>query len=145
LPFQLRWVDTARDRFPCVIPDHAARVITDVPQDLARRCPAGAFHLVLTFSHALDLAICEALLARADFAFLGLIGSKTKRARFKKKLRDAGISKSALDWLVCPIGLSTIRGKEPAKIAISTVAQLVERLETLSQQADNRLQRGDYV
>jgi xanthine dehydrogenase accessory factor len=42
-----------------------------IPPPFAGGAAAGAFHLVLTYSHALDLAICHSLLRRGDFRFLG--------------------------------------------------------------------------
>jgi len=77
----------------------------------------------MTFSHPLDLAITHAVLAR-PFAWAGLIGSATKRARFEKRLREAGVSEAALARLACPIGIGGITGKDPAMIAISVAAQL---------------------
>jgi xanthine dehydrogenase accessory factor len=79
---------------------------------------------VLTHRHDLDLAITEAVLRRGDFGFLGLIGSKTKRARFLHRLEARGVAPEALARLSCPIGLPGITGKEPEVIAISVVAQL---------------------
>ncbi len=145
LPFDLYWVDTARARFPEILPAHASPLLAATPADIVRHCPAGAFHLVLTFSHAIDLAICRALLGRDDFGFLGLIGSKTKRARFIARLRADGITDSALNRLTCPIGAGRISGKEPAIIALSVAAQLIERLELQAQDVDNLGQRGANV
>jgi xanthine dehydrogenase accessory factor len=79
--------------------------------------------------HPLDEAICEAVLRRNDFAYLGLIGSATKRARFVKRLGEAGIPREQLKRLVCPIGLPDIESKEPAAIAASFVADLLMRRE----------------
>jgi xanthine dehydrogenase accessory factor len=67
------------------------------------------------------------VLRRDDFAYLGLIGSATKRARFARRLRDAGIGPSQLERLTCPIGLPGIRSKEPAAIAASVAADLLVR------------------
>jgi len=78
----------------------------------------------MTHSHALDEAICLQLLTRGDFAFLGLIGSKTKRARFVSRLGAAGIGPAMLDLLTCPIGIDEINGKSPAHVALSIAAQL---------------------
>ena len=64
-------------------------------------------------------------LQRGDFAWLGLIGSKTKRRRFVHRLEQRGIRPAQLERLVCPVGLSGIRGKQPATIAISLAAQLM--------------------
>ena len=58
--------------------------------------PPGAFYLVLTHSHDLDLAITPAILRRGDFGFFGLIGSKTKRARFEHRLRERGVADETL-------------------------------------------------
>jgi len=99
------------------IPDPAA--FTTDPTDLV---------LVMTHSHGLDLAIVEARLRAMDFAWLGLIGSATKRRRFEGQLRASGIPAKRL---VCPIGLSSIRGKEPVVIAASVTAQLLTVIEAL--------------
>ena len=82
LPFAVTWVDTSAGRFPERIPAHAKAEVAPDPAAFAGGAAADAFHLVLTYSHALDLAICHSLLRRGDFRFLGLIGSATKRARF---------------------------------------------------------------
>ena len=80
---------------------------------------------MLTHSHDLDMAISHAILQRADFAYFGLIGSKTKRARFEHRLRERGISAAALQRMTCPIGIAGVGGKEPEVIAVATVAQLL--------------------
>ncbi len=88
--------------------------------------------LVMTHSHALDLAIVEARLRAEDFAWLGLIGSATKRRRFERQLVAAGIPAERLQRLVCPIGLLAITGKDPAVIAASVTAQLLAVLDILA-------------
>jgi len=129
LPFDVAWVDTSRERFPDSAPRHARMVVAADPAKVASRAPAGALHLVMTYSHALDLAICEAVLRRGDFAYLGLIGSRTKRARFVKRLGEAGVAPAMLARLTCPIGIEAVRGKTPVRIAIATAAQLVAVLD----------------
>jgi xanthine dehydrogenase accessory factor len=125
LPFRITWADTAAQRFPDGVPAHVlAHVCRDLPA-LAAAAPADAFHIVMTYSHALDLAICHAVLARGQFAHLGLIGSATKRARFLKRLAGLGISLPMLQRLTCPVGLPGVSAKEPAMIAVSVAAQLV--------------------
>lgn len=126
LPFAVTWVDTSADRFPETIPAHAQREIAIDPAALAVAAAGDAFHIVLTYSHALDLAICLSLLKRSDFRLLGLIGSATKRARFVKRLSDLGIAEGQIARLVCPIGVPDLSGKEPATIALSVAAQLVQ-------------------
>jgi xanthine dehydrogenase accessory factor len=126
LPFRLRWIDGRADAFPQHGPANAVMVRSDDPEAEVAAAPTGAFVLVMTHDHALDLAIVAAALARADLPFVGLIGSATKRARFETRLCAAGFG-AALERLVCPIGLPGIAGKEPAIIAAATAAQLLQR------------------
>jgi len=126
LPFAVTWADTSAGRFPDPLPAHVrAEARADLPA-LASAAPAGAYHLVMTFSHALDLAICHAVLRRGDFGHLGLIGSATKRARFLHRLAQLGIASPTLARLSCPIGLPGIGGKEPGMIAVSVAAELIQ-------------------
>src|SRR4029077_20301452 len=90
-----------------------------------------SFVLAMTHSHALDLAVVHAALADTRFPYVGVIGSKTKRARFAKRLAEAGIAPDRIADLVCPIGVEGIRGKARAVIAAATAAQLIERDEAL--------------
>jgi xanthine dehydrogenase accessory factor len=125
LPFALTWVDTDAARFPADVPAQiAARISTD-PAALAGEAPPGALHIVMTYSHPLDLAICHAVLKQDAFRFLGLIGSETKRTRFAKRLRELGIAEEQLSRLICPIGLAEVEGKQPAIIAVAIAAQLL--------------------
>jgi xanthine dehydrogenase accessory factor len=126
LPFAITWADTAASRFPDPLPPHVRMQATPDLPTLASAAPAGAWHIVMTYSHALDLAICHAVLRRGDFGHLGLIGSATKRARFMKRLTELGIAPAALARLNCPIGLPGIDGKEPGMIAVAVAAQLVQ-------------------
>lgn len=130
LPFRLRWVDTRADAFPALIPAHADAVRTDTPEAEVAAAPAGAFALVMTHSHPLDLALTRAALARGDLGGVGLIGSASKKVRFLKRLREAGLSEAALSRLTCPIGVPGISGKEPAIIAASVAAQLLQWRES---------------
>jgi xanthine dehydrogenase accessory factor len=77
------------------------------------------------------MAIIAAALRRSH-PFVGLIGSDTKRARFERRYRALGIPEDRIRSLHCPIGLPTIRGKEPAIIAASVAAQLLAERERLS-------------
>lgn len=123
LPVQIAWVDDAASRFPAHIPDHASRLIaTDMPR-ASTYAPGDAHHLILTYSHAIDLALCQAILQR-PFASLGLIGSATKRGRFLKRLREMGHSAEQLARLTCPIGDPAL-GKHPQAIAVSVVHRLL--------------------
>jgi len=128
------WVDERESEFPSDFfehapqlpwPEHIRKVCVDAVEAEVRLAPPGAFYLVLTHQHELDLRICEAILKRADFGFFGLIGSKTKRARFIHRFEQRGIDPEAIARMTCPIGLPGITGKEPEVIAAAVVAQLL--------------------
>lgn len=141
LPFDIRWIDTHDNRFPADVPAAVGKTVTPDPADIVASAPAGAFHLVLTYSHQMDYDICHALLTRNEFGFAGLIGSATKRARFFQRFRADGIGEIVLARLTCPIGIEGIRGKAPAAIAISVAAQLLNRLSA----TDHLCGRDEYV
>lgn len=108
------------------LPPHITWLPTDAADQEVADAPPGACHLVLTHRHDLDLRIVHAVLRRGDFHFAGMIGSQTKRAKFFHRLAEQGISAPTLDRLTCPIGLPDLPGKEPAVIAISVMAQLLQ-------------------
>jgi xanthine dehydrogenase accessory factor len=124
LPCRLVWIDERKDAFPVSIPANASTLRATDPADEAAKAPSGTYFLVMTHSHARDQAIVEAVMRRGDFAYLGLIGSATKRARFAARLRAAGIAETALPRLVCPIG-EGIPGKEPGIIALAAAAEIM--------------------
>jgi len=125
LPFTVRWIDPRRDEFPKLAPANVTLVAAaDPPAELAA-APDGAFVLAITHSHQLDLAVVAEALRQDRFAYVGMIGSATKRARFVSQLRAAGIEEPRVARLVCPIGVAGIVGKEPAVIAVAVAAQLL--------------------
>lgn len=123
---RVRWIDEREDEFPSEnSPVHIEQVCAEPAQTEVAQAAPGAFHLVLTHSHDLDLAISLAILQRGDFGFFGLIGSQTKRARFEHRLLERGIPPATLARMVCPIGLPGLPGKQPEVLAVSVVAQLL--------------------
>lgn len=119
--FDLLWIDVAAERFPEA--PAAEPVVAADPPALAARAPKGARHLVVTHSHPLDLALCDALLRRG-FASCGLIGSETKWARFRSRLGALGHAEAAVARIDCPIGEPAL-GKHPQAIAVGVAAQLL--------------------
>ena len=81
----------------------------------------------MTYSHGLDFEICEAVLRRGDFAYLGLIGSRSKRARFEHGWRELGLDDALIARLVCPIG-GPLRDKRPPVIAALAAAEVLHAL-----------------
>jgi xanthine dehydrogenase accessory factor len=128
LPFAVRWVDDRPDAFDGARTLGAQTVTSALPEAELRAAPNGSFVIVMTHSHALDLAIVAAALPDPRFPYVGLIGSATKRALFDRRLAEFGVPAEALGRLVCPIGVRGISGKSPAVIAAAVAAELlVER------------------
>ena len=127
LPVRVTWIDERDNEFPPAdeTPAHTLRVAVDAPEAEVAEAPPGAFHLVLTHRHDLDLRISIEILKRNDFGFFGLIGSQTKRARFIHRFEVMGLAPQAIERMTCPIGMPGIEGKEPEVIAASVVAQLL--------------------
>jgi xanthine dehydrogenase accessory factor len=119
----ITWIDVAADRFPETIPDGVTRLLAANPADLAAHAPAEADHLILTYSHALDLELCHRLLGRG-FAACGLIGSRTKWARFRSRLSALGHSEASIARIRCPIGDPAL-GKHPQAIAVGVAHQIL--------------------
>ncbi len=119
----ITWVDTAPSRFPEQVPPQVTVLPAAVPERVVAHAPKDAHHLILTFSHALDLAICDAVL-RHGFGWAGLIGSDTKWARFRSRLRTLGHSDANISGIRCPIGQKSM-GKHPQAIAVGFAADLL--------------------
>jgi xanthine dehydrogenase accessory factor len=145
LRFAVTWIDTR----PGAIPGQFAANITAIaqgdPVDLLSRAPDGAFVAIMTHSHALDLDLAIAALHAGRFGYVGLIGSVTKRARFTSAMRRMGMAIDAIERLVCPIGLTTIKDKAPAAIAASVVAQVLVVREVVRSCAANSSDVADQV
>ncbi len=129
LGFAMTWVDGRAGQFPEPPLQGVKQLALAMPELSVDEAPPETVFLVMTHSHPLDEAICEAVLRRGDFAYLGLIGSATKRARFVKRLGAAGIPPKMLARLVCPIGIPGIKSKAPAAIAAAVAADLLMRRE----------------
>ncbi len=119
----ITWVDTGFDRFPASTPSGVTAVPAAKPAELVRHAPRDAEHLVLTYSHNLDLELCNRLLLH-DFRFAGLIGSATKWARFRSRLAALGHPPERISRITCPIGDPSL-GKHPQMIAVGVAAQLL--------------------
>jgi xanthine dehydrogenase accessory factor len=120
--FGITWIDTAPDRFPAETHGVTTVPAADMPL-LATRAPREAHHLILTYSHEIDLALCHALLTRG-FASAGLIGSATKWARFRSRLATLGHEDAQILRMACPIGDPAL-GKHPQAIAVGVAAALL--------------------
>lgn len=125
LPLDIIWIDSRENEFPASLPAHCQRRLTSAPLAEIENIDENAYVLVMTHNHDLDYDIVRAVLQRGRFAYLGLIGSDTKRARFDKRLTVDGIPAEGLARLVCPVGIGGVTGKHPREIAIAVAAQLL--------------------
>jgi xanthine dehydrogenase accessory protein XdhC len=125
LPVHIVWADTRPEQIP-----PAAEVEVDRSDgvEVVRRARPGAAVFVMTHSHALDYAITEAALARDDLAYVGLIGSRTKRRRFERWVVARGGDACALQRLVSPIADMGVPDKRPEVIAALAAAELLQAL-----------------
>jgi xanthine dehydrogenase accessory factor len=126
------WVDVSTERFPELVPESVIVVPARNPAVVADHAPLGAEHLVLTYSHALDLELCHRLLNRG-FKSLGLIGSATKWGRFRSRLKALGHEAGEIGRIRCPIGDPSL-GKHPQAIAVGVVAELLRAPKTAARE-----------
>ena len=81
------------------------------------------YFLVVTHDHQRDQELIERLLSK-QMAWLGLIGSRSKVAKFFIRFRAAGIPESYFQKLSAPVGLD-IGAETPTEIAISIAAEII--------------------
>ncbi len=125
LPCRVRWIDSREHEFPALLPDGVEKVVND---GSARRGRADAARQPLHRHDPQSPAGPEptaAIPARNDFAYFGLIGSKTKRVKFEHRLRERGVDAERLQRMRCPMGLEQVKGKLPAEIAISIAGEVI--------------------
>jgi xanthine dehydrogenase accessory factor len=141
LPFAVTWIDSRDDIYPADVPANVDCEHSDPPQRAVAGLAKHTCVLIMSFSHAEDLELVAACLARnracragggmmpgaADLPFIGLIGSKTKWATFRRRLAERGFTPQELASVTCPIGVPGIRGKEPEVIAVAVTAQLLQQ------------------
>lgn len=121
---QVLLIDVEAARLPDPLPGGVEPLVANDPLRMVPHAPRDAHHLVLTYSHDLDLKLCDALL-RQGFGDCGLIGSATKWARFRKRLAAMGHEDAQIARIACPIGDPAL-GKHPQAIAVGVVARYLE-------------------
>lgn len=124
LPCRLNWVDERQGQF--ISPPPGVRCLqVDEPVEVVRDAPDDALFIVMTHHHPRDLALAEAVLKRGRFAYLGVIGSQTKRQRFEYLLAGKGLSTERVARMRCPVGLADVKGKLPAEIAVAVAGEII--------------------
>ncbi|KQU64930.1 xanthine dehydrogenase accessory protein XdhC [Aminobacter sp. DSM 101952] len=128
LPLNVVVVETRADALDGM-PGEIDTRLTPVPEEMVREAPGGSAYVVLTHDHALDFLIVAEALKRDDTGYVGMIGSKTKKATFKSWfLKTAGGSEAQFARLVCPIGGDAVKDKRPAVIAALAAAEIMTAL-----------------
>ena len=131
LPFEVCWIDSRDEIFPSSVPAQVRCEHCDPVHSAVGALEPGSRVLIMSFSHAEDLDVVAACLQRLrerdDLPYVGLIGSKSKWASFRSRLRLRGFGEAELERVTCPIGVSGILGKEPEVIAVAVAAQLLQQ------------------
>ena len=126
LPVRARLIDSRVAELALAAPG-VATTLSPLPEaEVAAARPGSAF-VVLTHDHALDFLVTDAALARGDAAYVGMIGSETKRGKFRAWRRRTGVAGDPLAGLTCPIG-GPSGDKRPAVIAALVAAEIITRL-----------------
>lgn len=129
LPCKVKWVDNREEQFPpsayMQSLNNITPVYSDAPCDEVTNMPTNSYYIVMTHNHQLDFDICQTILKRGDFAYLGVIASDTKWRRFQQRFSHRDIDESQVQRMNCPIGLSQVPGKKPMEIAVSIAAEII--------------------
>ena len=135
LPLRTTWIDSRRELLPGEL-DEPDEIVASIdlrhspdPELTVQQAPSQTHFIVMTHDHALDYALCRRILERGDFASVGVIGSKSKAARFRSRLARDAVPKERIAQLRCPIGIEGLKSKLPAVIAVAVAAQLLQAIE----------------
>ena len=126
LPVRIYWIDTRDDILPQDTSPAVTTICTDTPEVEVDAAAGGSYFLVMTHDHGLDQRLCEQILQRDDYAYFGLIGSRSKRRNFETRMRRRGIDAEKFERMTCPIGVGGISSKQPVQIAISVAAEILQ-------------------
>jgi len=127
LPVKLEVIDTRQEELDTLPPGIPHRRVA-MPEAVVRSAPAGSAFVVLTHDHALDFLIAQEALARLDSPYVGMVGSRTKRAKFASWYVGQGGDRRALDRLTLPIGAQGLGDKRPSVIAALAAAEIMVQI-----------------
>ncbi len=127
LPVRLEVIDTRQDELD-TLPAGIAHRRVAMPEAVVRAAPPGSAYIIMTHDHALDFLIANEALARSDSPYVGMVGSRTKRAKFSSWYREQGGDPEALKRLVLPIGAQGLGDKRPSVIAALAAAEVMVQI-----------------
>lgn len=124
LPLRTTLIDSRQEELVGV-PRGTKEVLAAMPEKVVREAFPGSAFLILTHDHALDFLIAGEALTRNDAAYVGMIGSKSKRSTFEHWFVRQGGDDVLISRLVCPMGGNAVKDKRPEVIASLVAAELV--------------------
>ena len=142
LPVRCVLIDSRVDELAKCSADVETR-LSAIPEVDIKSAPRGSAYVILTHDHALDFILCGAALDRHDAKYVGMIGSKTKKVKFKKWYQVNDDNNLIKDF-ICPIGNVKNQDKRPSIIASSVTAEVINMLfanVNLSEQYDLNLNK----
>ena len=133
LPYKTILIDSREDGVANA-PNGVEAQLTSLPEAIIRTAKPDSAYVILTHDHALDFMIADAALARGDAAYIGMIGSKTKRASFNSWYKQENGHSVDIDKLTCPIGGNSTNGKSvgdkrPEIIAALAVSEIIIQID----------------
>ena len=129
-PVRVILVDTREaELMACDVPG-VETCLSAMPEQVVRSAQPGSAFIVLTHDHALDFLIVAEALQRRDAVYVGMIGSKTKKATFKNWLKREIGSDNLFENLVCPVGGAVVKDKRPEVIAALAAAEVLTAVLT---------------
>ncbi len=138
LPVRTVIVDTRAEELS-LIDERFDKRLVPVPEELVRAAEPGSVFIVLTHDHSLDFLVTSEALARDDAAYVGMIGSRTKRATFESWCRRVPEVQVDTSQLICPIGAARHTDKRPEVIAAHVAAEVMTALASFEGgSAENR-------
>ena len=142
LPVRCVLIDSRVDELAKCSADVETR-LSAIPEEDIKSAPRGSAYVILTHDHALDFILCGAALDRHDAKYVGMIGSKTKKVKFKKWYQ-VNYDNNLIKDFICPIGNVKNQDKRPSIIASSVTAEVINMLfanVNLSEQYDLNLNK----
>lgn len=131
-PVRVILVDTREAELMAVDAPGVETCLAAMPEQVVRSAPPASAFIVLTHDHALDFLIVAEALQRRDAVYVGMIGSKTKKATFKNWLKNEFGNSDLFESLVCPVGGALVKDKRPEVIAALAAAEVLTAVLTSS-------------
>ena len=128
LPVRCVLIDSRVDELAKCSADVETR-LSAIPEEDIKSAPRGSAYVILTHDHALDFILCGTALDRHDAKYVGMIGSKTKRVKFKKWYQ-VNYDNNLIRDFTCPIGNVKNQDKRPSIIASFVAAEVIDMLFT---------------